>query len=72
METIETTTSLKGRDVMTPVEAARFLRVDVGAVSSAAWKGQLPAIWTGLLLLIDRHRLLAMLDTYGDHGPSGR
>jgi hypothetical protein len=72
MGTVETTTSLEGRDVITPAEAARYLHADVGTVTTATWKGDLPAIWTGLALLIDRRRLLAMLDAGGEHGPVRR
>ena len=49
-------------DFMTTHDAARFLRVGVGALEEAARRGDVPAVQRGGVLLIDRGALLRQLD----------
>lgn len=67
-----TTGTLAGLEVMTPAEAARLLRVEESVVTAAAWKGQLPGVWTGADLYLDRRRLLRMLDPPDSDAAAGR
>ena len=49
-------------DFMTTHDAARFLRVEVGALEEAARRGDVPAVRQGGVLLVDRGALLRQLD----------
>lgn len=51
-----------GQDLMSTDDAARFLRVDLGSLEEAAWRGDVPAVRRGDVLLIDRRALLHQLD----------